>query len=52
MLTANGRALRSTGHLENVQPEPQPIKDTKVENIFYCSSVFGQPDMPLIGAQR
>jgi hypothetical protein len=26
-------------------PELKPTEDTKVENIFYCSSVFGQPDM-------
>jgi hypothetical protein len=44
-LCLTATALRSAGHLENVQPELQPIKDTEVENIFYCSSVFGQLDM-------
>jgi hypothetical protein len=33
-------------------PELKPIEDTKVENIFYSSSVFGQPDMQLIVAER
>lgn len=27
-------------------PELQPTEVTKVENIFCCSSVFGQPDLP------
>ena len=30
----NVRALRSAGHLENVQPGLLPIKDTKVEDTF------------------
>jgi hypothetical protein len=51
-MAANVRALRSAGHLENASPELKPTEDTKAENIFYCSSVFGQPNMPLIVALR
>jgi hypothetical protein len=40
------------GIWKTFSPELKPIEDTKVENIFYSSSVFGQPDMPLIVALR
>jgi len=33
-LAPNVRALRSAGHLENVQPEAEADKDTKVKNMF------------------
>jgi hypothetical protein len=50
-VAANVRAWRSAEHLKNVQPEPKPIKDTKVENIFYSSSMFRQLDMQPIVAK-
>jgi hypothetical protein len=41
------------GHLENVQPGTAADDEvTKVENIFYSSSVFGQPDILLIVVLR
>ncbi len=33
------------GIWKTFSPELKPIKDTKVENILCCSSVFGQTDM-------
>jgi hypothetical protein len=40
------------GIWKTFSPELLPIKDTKVENIFCSSFVFGQPDMQLIVALR
>lgn len=37
---------------ENDAPELKPIKDKKVENIFFCSFVFGQPNMQPIVVQE
>jgi hypothetical protein len=36
------------GIWKTLSPELKPIEDTKAENIFYCSSMFGQPDMKLM----
>jgi hypothetical protein len=40
-MQVTNRNLRLAGHLKNVRPDLKPIKGTKVENIFYCSSAFG-----------
>ena len=41
----NDRALCRCSIRKTFNPELKPIKDTKVENKFYSSSVFRQLDM-------
>ena len=49
-LTVGLCVRRSIG--KTFSPQLKPFKVTKVENIFYSSSVFGPADMPLIVALR
>jgi len=44
-IAGNGQSLLLCWYFITGSLELQPIKDTEVENIFCCSSVFGQPDM-------